>query len=549
MVKYSPNTQVDFLVIGSGISGGIMAKELSGAGFSVVVLEKGDWLHESDFQYDQLKHTSRGSIMATTSPATFRQTEDEKAMPTSAFHYGSCVGGGTVHYSGSSWRHHASDFKEKSIFGPVAGSGFDDWPVTYEELEPYYTRVEWEIGYSGLGGASPFESPRSKGYPLPPMPNKSSGVLMERAAKKLGLHAVPVPVAMLSQAYRGRSGCIHCGYCSGYGCKVAAKSSSLSAIIPGLERGNKCEIRSNSYAREISVDGQGRVTGAVYFDPNKKEVFQRAKVVIVSCNGLESPRLLLMSKSSRFPQGLANSNGVVGRYFVPGCGASAHGVFEHELNEYKSVTTTRGVEDFYMADPKRGYYGGGRMDARGNMAPVGFALGGLSPDVPKWGSDFKKAVRQDFSRTLTVQGFLTCLPVESNRIDLDPELKDPWGLPAMRVTYKDHPDNMKNKEFFTQKALEIVEAAGATRKWASPVRDERAAGHMMGSCRMGNDPKTSVVDRWHKAHDVPNLYVVDGSSFVTSARNHPTCTISALAFRAAEHIVKSAKNGSIKSAV
>ena len=549
MVKYSPNTQVDFLVIGSGISGGIMAKELSGAGFSVVVLEKGDWLHESDFQYDQLKHTSRGSIMATTSPATFRQTEDEKAMPTSAFHYGSCVGGGTVHYSGSSWRHHASDFKEKSIFGPVAGSGFDDWPVTYEELEPYYTRVEWEIGYSGLGGASPFESPRSKGYPLPPMPNKSSGVLMERAAKKLGLHAVPVPVAMLSQAYRGRSGCIHCGYCSGYGCKVAAKSSSLSAIIPGLERGNKCEIRSNSYAREISVDGQGRVTGAVYFDPNKKEVFQRAKVVIVSCNGLESPRLLLMSKSSRFPQGLANSNGVVGRYFVPGCGASAHGVFEHELNEYKSVTTTRGVEDFYMADPKRGYYGGGRMDARGNMAPVGFALGGLSPDVPRWGSDFKKAVRQDFSRTLTVQGFLTCLPVESNRIDLDPELKDPWGLPAMRVTYKDHPDNMKNKEFFTQKALEIVEAAGATRKWASPVRDERAAGHMMGSCRMGNDPKTSVVDRWHKAHDVPNLYVVDGSSFVTSARNHPTCTISALAFRAAEHIVKSAKNGSIKSAV
>ncbi|HUA85067.1 MAG TPA: GMC family oxidoreductase [Bryobacteraceae bacterium] len=549
MVKYSPNTQVDFLVIGSGISGGIMAKELSGAGFSVVVLEKGDWLHESDFQYDQLKHTSRGSIMATTSPATFRQTEDEKAMPTSAFHYGSCVGGGTVHYSGSSWRHHASDFKEKSIFGPVAGSGFDDWPVTYEELEPYYTRVEWEIGYSGLGGASPFESPRSKGYPLPPMPNKSSGVLMERAAKKLGLHAVPVPVAMLSQAYRGRSGCIHCGYCSGYGCKVAAKSSSLSAIIPGLERGNKCEIRSNSYAREISVDGQGRVTGAVYFDPNKKEVFQRAKVVIVSCNGLESPRLLLMSKSSRFPQGLANSNGVVGRYFVPGCGASAHGVFEHELNEYKSVTTTRGVEDFYMADPKRGYYGGGRMDARGNMAPVGFALGGLSPDVPRWGTDFKKAVRQDFSRTLTVQGFLTCLPVESNRIDLDPELKDPWGLPAMRVTYKDHPDNMKNKEFFTQKALEIVEAAGATRKWASPVRDERAAGHMMGSCRMGNDPKTSVVDRWHKAHDVPNLYVVDGSSFVTSARNHPTCTISALAFRAAEHIVKSAKNGSIKSAV
>ena len=548
MVKYSPNTQVDFLVIGSGVSGGIMAKELSGAGFSVVVLEKGDWLHESDFQYDELKHTSHGSIMADASPATFRQTEDEKAVPTSSFRYGSCVGGGTVHYSGSSWRHHESDFKEKSIFGPIAGSGFDDWPLTYDELESYYTKVEWEIGYSGQGGVSPFESRRSKPYPVPPMPNKSSGVLMERAAKKLGYHAVPVPVAMLSQAYRGRSGCVHCGMCSGYGCKVGAKSSSLSAIIPGLERGNKCEIRSNAYAREISVDGQGRVTGAIYFDANKKEVFQRAKVVILSANGLESPRLLLMSKSSRFPNGLANSNGVVGRYFIPGCGVSAHGVFEHPLNEYKSVTTTRGIEDFYNADSKRGYYGGGRMDARGNMGPVAFALGGLSPDVPKWGSAFKKAVHEEFSRTFTVQGFLTCLPREQNRIDLDPDVKDAWGLPAMRVTYKDHPDDMKNKQFFNERALEIVEAAGALKKWASPPREERAAGHMMGSCRMGNDPKTSVVDRYHKAHDVPNLYVVDGSSFVTSARNHPTCTISALAFRAAENIVKNAKNGSIKVA-
>jgi choline dehydrogenase-like flavoprotein len=547
MVKYSPNTQVDFLVIGSGIAGGIMARELSAAGFSVVMLEKGDHLHESDFQYDQLKHTSHGSIMADSSPATFRQTGDEKAVPTSSFRYGSCVGGGTVHYSGSSWRHHASDFKERSIFGTVAGSGFDDWPVTYEELEPYYTKVEWEIGYSGQGGVSPFESPRSKPYPLPPMPNKSSGVLMERAAAKLGYHAVPVPVAMLSQAYRGRSGCIHCGFCSGFGCKVAAKSSSLSAIIPTLEKGNRCEIRANSYAREISVDGAGRATGAIYFDADKKEVFQKAKVVILSANGLESPRLLLLSKSSRFPQGLANSNGVVGKYFIPGCGISAHGLFEHPLNEYKSVTTTRGIEDFYSADPKRGYYGGGRMDARGNTAPIAFALGGLSPDSPKWGADFKKAVRDDFNHTMTVQGFLTCLPRESNSISLDPDLKDPWGLQAMRITYKDHPDDMKNKQFFTERALEIVEAAGALKKWASPVQQERAMGHMMGSCRMGNDPKTSVVDRWHKAHDVRNLYVVDGSSFVTSARNHPTCTISALAFRAADNIIKTSKCGSIKS--
>jgi choline dehydrogenase-like flavoprotein len=547
MARFNPNTQVDFVVVGSGIAGGIMAKELSGAGFQVVVLEQGDYLRPDDFRYDQLKNTSHSSLVANDAPVTFRQTDKEKAVRTNAFRYGRCVGGGTVHYSGSSWRHHESDFHERSLFGPIEGTGFADWPVSYAELEPYYTKVEWEIGYSGLGGVSPFESPRSKPYPLPPMPNKSSGVLMERAAKKLGYHAVPVPVAMLSQAYRGRAACIHCGFCSGYGCKVGAKSSSLAAVIPIVEKTDKCELRPNSYVREISVDKSGKVTGVIYFDADKKEVFQKAKAVVLSANGLESPRLLLLSKSSLFPNGLANSNGVVGKYFMPGCNASAHGIFEHELNEYKSVTTTRAIEDFYNADSKRGFYGGGRIDARGNVGPIGFALGGLAPDVPQWGSDYKNALKQDFTRTLTIQAFCTALPQETNNITLDPELKDAWGLPAMRVTYKDHPDDMKNKAFFRDRALELVDAAGALKKWADPVREERAMGHTMGTCRMGNDPKTSVVDKFNRAHDVPNLYVVDGSSFVTTARNHPTCTISALAFRAADNIIRTAKNGGIKS--
>ena len=548
MAKYSPNTQIDFLVIGSGVAGGIMAKELSAAGFQVVVLEEGDYIREKDFRYDQLHNTAFSSLTNDHFPSTFRQTENDKAVPSAGFRYGRCVGGGTVHYTGSSWRHHESDFKERSIFGPISGTGFDDWPVTYAELEPYYTKVEWEMGYSGQGGVSPFESWRSKPYPLPPMPNKSSGVLMEKAAKKLGYTAVPVPVAMLSQPYRGRQACVHCGFCSGYGCKVGAKSSSLAVLIPQIEKSDRCELRPNSYVREISVDNAGRVTGAVYFDANKKEVFQKAKTVILCANGIGSPRLLLMSKSSAFPNGLANSNGVVGRYFIPGCGVSASGVFEHELNEYKSITTTRAIEDFYNADPKRGFYGGGRIDSRrGFNGPLGFALGGLPPDTPQWGSEYKKALHSDFNRTLTMNGFLTCIPQASNRIELDAELKDAWGLPGIRVTFKDHADDMKNKQFLRERALELVQAAGALKSWAPPVREERASGHMMGTCRMGNDPKTSVVDNFHKAHDVPNLFVVDGSSFVTTARNHPTCTISALAFRAADHIIQSSKNGSIKS--
>jgi choline dehydrogenase-like flavoprotein len=552
MVKYKPKTQVDFVVIGAGAAGGVMAMELSRAGFQVVVLEQGPYLREKDFQYDELKIRETSALVNdhAIQPNTFRQTEKDKALPAPAISYGRCVGGGTVHYTATHWRHHEIDFVERTRWGPIAGTGFADWPVNYAELEPYYTKAEWEVGYSGLGGASPFESPRSKPYPLPPLPNKSSGVLMERAARKLGLHAVPIPVAILSQPYRGRSACIHCGFCEWFGCKVGAKSSSLATLIPAAEKTGRCEIRPNSYVREISTDNSGKVTGVVYFDSSKKEVFQKAKAVVLCANGAESPRLLLLSKSSLFPNGLANSSGAVGKYLMLGGNAGARGLFEHAMNEFKSVQGTRAIEDFYDSDAKRGFYGGGRIDCRwGFMGPIGFALQGLPPETPGWGSEFKKACRENFNRTLTLLAYCTSLPLESNNITLDPDVKDAWGLAAMRVTYKDHPDGMKTKQFFVDRALEILDAAGAARKWAQPVTETRSGGHLMGTCRMGNDPKTSVVDRFNRAHDVPNLFVVDGSSFVTSGRNHPTCTIHALAFRAADNIIRMSKNGSIKTTV
>jgi choline dehydrogenase-like flavoprotein len=181
------------------------------------------------------------------------------------------------------------------------------------------------------------------------------------------------------------------------------------------------------------------------------------------------------------------------------------------------------------------------------MGPIGYALGGLPPDAPRWGTGYKNFVKENFNRTMTCLSYLTSLPLETNNITLDPDVKDAWGLPAMRVTYKDHPDGMKVKQFFLERSLEILEAAGAKKKWGNPVRETTSGGHLMGTCRMGSDPKTSVVDKFNRAHDVPNLYIVDGSSFVTSGRNHPTCTIEALAFRAADNIVKAAKNGGLKS--
>jgi choline dehydrogenase-like flavoprotein len=551
MTKFKTNTQVDFVVIGAGAAGGVVAKELSSAGFQVVVLEQGPYLREKDFQYDELKIRDTPALVNdhTVQPNTFRKTEREKAVLAPAISYGRCVGGGTVHYTATHWRFREIDFVERSRLGAISGTGFDDWPITYADLEPYYTKAEWDMGYSGLGGATTFEPPRSKPFPLPPFPIKSSGVLLEQAAQKLGLHTSPVPMAILSQPYKGRSGCIHCGFCEWFGCKVGAKSSTLASVIPEAEKTGRCEIRPNSYVSEISTDKSGRVTGVVYFDAQKKEIAQKAKAVVVCCNGTETPRLLLLSKSNLFPNGLANSSGVVGKYLMLGSNSSAWGIFEHPLNEFKSIQATRSVEDFYDSDPKRGFYGGGRLDARyGVMGPIGFALQALPPDAPRWGSGFKKACQQ-FNRTMSINAFATSLPLETNNITLDPDVKDAWGLAAMRVTYRDHPDGLKTKQFFRERALELLDAAGAVKKWAPPVGETRAGGHLMGSCRMGNDPKTSVVDKFNRAHDVPNLFVVDGSSFVTSGRNHPTCTIEALAYRAADNMIRMAKSGSLKTPV
>src|SRR5713101_5449343 len=352
MVRYEDKTLVDFVVIGGGGAGAVVAKELSAEGFQVVILEQGPYLHEGDFEHDELKFKNIyvspaiGHEVLTNDhalqPNTFRKTESEKASLLPYIEYGRCIGGGTVHFTANYWRFHEIDFHERSTRGEVPGTGLDDWPISYAELEPYYTKAEWELGISGLAGSNPFDPPRSKPYPLPPMPMKSSGVLLEQGARKLGWHPYPAPLAILTQPYKGRAACANCGFCEYFGCEWGAKSSTLATVIPMAEKTGRCEIRANSYVRKISTDLRGRVDGVIYFDAKKHEHFQRAKAVVVCCNGTETPRLLLMSKSNLFPQGLANSSGLVG-------------VFSHT----------------------------------------------------------------------------TCLPLESNSISLDPEVKDAWGLPAM----------------------------------------------------------------------------------------------------------------------
>ncbi len=544
--RYKTTDVVDFVIVGSGAAGGVLAKELSWNGFRVVLLEQGPRLEASDFEHDEYWVYNLNALTNSwrEQPNTFRKAENEKAQTKPTVWYGRLVGGGSVHFTSNYWRFHEIDFMERSRKGPVPGAGLEDWPITYADLEPYYTKAERELGVSGLAGASPFDPPRSKPYPLPPLPIKSSGVLVERGAKKLGWHAFPAPLAIISQNYRGRHGCMHCGFCEAFGCEWGAKSSTLATMIPIAERSGRCEVRAHSYVSQIETNALGRATGVVYFDKQKREQRQRAKAVLLCANGAETPRLLLMSKSKQFPNGLANSSGLVGKYLMFDSGAMSAGVFEHPLNDFKSVHVSRVIHDFYEIDPKHGLFGGGGLDGRFDLYPVGFALGGFAPDMPQWGSEFKKNLR-DFPRMMYVLSHNTALAVETNTITLDPDVKDAWGLPAIRVTYQDHPETMRTVQFMQDREMELLDAAGALKTWRMPFDNRDLWLHLLGTCRMGNDPRKSVINADHRSHDVQNLFICDGSSLVTSGRNQPTATIQALAFRAADRVTTLAKRNEI----
>ena len=543
--------EVDFVIVGSGSAGGIIAKELSAAGHSVVVLEQGPHLQATDFTHDEwgidhnydMKWSTRQGY-----PQTFRKSENEEAeLRDTVCGYAHNVGGSSVHFSGNFWRFRPIDFIEASVRGAIEGTNFADWPITYEDLEPYYTKVDWEIGVSGLQG--PWDPPRSREYPCPPMPIKGSDVLLERAAKQLGLTPYPAPVAILSQPFNGRPGCIHCGFCNGFGCEVNAKSSSMIAMTPLALASGNCELRTGCTVSRVHTNEAGRVTEVVYWDEKSVEQAQRAKAVILCANGAETPRLLLMSESAMFPDGLANSSGFVGQNLMFNGYASAVGLFDAPVNAWKSVPTTRVVHDFYELDANIGFYGGGGIDGRHPTrgVPLDFGLdSGQLFDGPRWGIDYKNNLAHEFSHVAAFDGHTTSLPLASNNVTLDPTYKDKFGRPAIRCTYMDHEDDLATMSWFLDKNTELMEAAGAIKMAGSyPEGGQEGNVHLLGTCRMGDDPTTSVINSNNRSHDVPNLFMCDGSTLVTSGRGQPTMTIMALAFRAADMINNAARRNEI----
>ena len=544
---FAHDAPVDFVVIGSGPAGGSVARELTRKGFDVVVLEQGTPFTGADIEHDELGafFNGRWTNDPKLQPQTYRKTPKDKAERRQYVLYARTVGGSSFHFTANYWRFRPIDFNEFSTRGGVPGASLADWPITYEELEPYYSAVEWAIGVSGEPGTGPGEPARSRPYPLPPLNVTGPGVLLEVGCKKLGWSSMAAPMAILSRPYNGRQACHNCGFCLAFPCEWGAKSGTNYTMIPEALKSGRCELRTESYARKIETNSAGRVTGVIYFDKDKQEIMQQAKAVVLCANGAESPRLLLMSKSNRFPNGLANSSGMVGKNFMFNGAATTRAEFEHEINGYKGPVVSRISHHHYELDPKLGLYGGGGFDFRFDVPPIITTLE-MPNDRPQWGSAFKKQLQPWFTHSLLSYGHTTSLPQEANSVTLDPDLKDAWGLPAMRTTYKEHEQDLRLYKYFQERGKELLTAAGALEQHDGTIRDEPGSTvHLLGTCRMGNDPKSSVVDKFNRAHDVPNLFVVDGSSFVTSGRGQPTLTIQALAFRAADHMAQFAKRGEL----
>lgn len=562
-VQKHPKT--DACVIGLGASGGVIAAELAKAGLSVVALEAGPHHRREVFErpgeaHDELAHIRLGKLRWNQPEVMVYNGGSPVTFPVIARNIGV---GGPLHWSCFSYRLHESDFRVRSSSGVPAGSSVGDWPIGYADLETYYDRAEYEFGVAGESGAHPFEPPRRRPYPLPPVATLAAGQLFKATAAAMGYHPFPIPAAITTKdGYGGKSfrkACNYCGRCTFYGCEQHAKGATLVVTLPEALQTGRLEIRARCLATEITADRAGRARSVVYIDGEGRRHEQPARLVGVCNNAAYVARLLLLSKSKRFPSGLANSSGLVGKNLMFHASAFGYGTFEdQELNAGVGPQAAIAFDDLNENRPRERYgqsfirgagmAGGIPLAFTGGPLAFATALGSFMPlpdGVPAWGKAFKDFLARYHDRHFAVFALCEDLPVESNRVELDPSVKDRWGLPVPRIVYSDHPNTIAMQRFMRSRIEELLKRAGARQVVAviPTMPGGAAAGHVMGTTRMGTDPGRSVVNSYGQAHDVPNLFIGGSGGFVTSAGLNPTLTIFALAYRSAERMVELWRQG------
>jgi choline dehydrogenase-like flavoprotein len=534
--------RADVCIIGAGATGAAAAKVLTERGLRVVALEKGPWRRKESFGGDELANVNRYNLWPDPllNPRTVVRPETGATGPVVELFcpVPQMVGGGTVHWQGWLPRFTPNDFRPRTVVGDLPGTTLADWPITYDELEPYYTRVEWAFGVSGQAGANAAEGPRSKGYPCPPLPLSHYAKKFHEGCNALGWNAFPTPQAALSRPHNGRPPTVISAFAQQHGDPSGTRSSALNVFVPDALATGRFDLRPDCYVREISVDERGRAKGAVYADADGDLVEQEADVVVLACGAVETARLLLLSRSGRFPNGLANSSDLVGRNVTFHEYSAAVGLFDDPIyawagGGYVSASSFQ----FYEHDDSRGFASGGHIACAGVGIPLPINWG--LPDRPLWGPQAKQMDRDYFNHSMAVAMVVHDMPQHDNRIELDEKVEDAWGLPVARVTLTPHENDLAMGRFLIDRNGEILEAAGAKKVYR--VYIDKVTGncsHQHGTTRMGDDPDSSVLNRWCQAHDVDNLFVVDGGPFPTGTGANPTLTMMANAWRVAEHIAE-----------
>ncbi len=554
--------KTDVVIVGMGAVGGVMAAELGKAGFKVIGLERGPRLKTSDFQLDELRYYQRQDLRPNikTQPVTWRPNADTPSVRLQRQDYGMQAGGGTVHYGAVSWRLHEDDFRARSQtverYGVNAlpeGSTLADWPLSYADLEPWYERIEDDLGVSGqagnlkgrkIAGGNPFEAPRQRDYPLPPLDKDQPSALFEAGAQKLGFHPFSTPHAILSKPYKGRPACTNCTFCQAYGCYIGAKSSILVTKLPEADATGNVTIKTGAMVYRVNSK-DNRATGVSYYGPDGSDNTIEADIVVLGTFIYDNTRLLLLSKTDAFPNGLANSSGQVGKHLMTHISPQVFVGFEdRHVNTYMGTSAQKYTIDDFNAD---NFDHGGLGFIRGAQisvgtpnlqgGPIAFATSPTPPGVPRWGAAYRDWLEKNFTRFAVMGAQSETLPYADQVIDLDPTVRDQWGLPAPRLTYDwRKPNERAMMEFMFQKMEAIGRAMGAQAMWRAPLSPGTPGSHHEGGTRMGNDPATSVVNKYGQSWDIHNLFIVGSSTFPSITGFNPTLTIEALAYMSADAI-------------
>ncbi len=510
------------VVIGTGAGGGVLSNELAQRGISVVALEAGGRYLPDDYINDEWESFGQLAWLDTrTTSGDWRVAKDFSGLPAWIV---KAVGGTTIHWAGASLRFQPHEWKAKTTYGAVQGANLLDWPIDGEEMAPWYEKAETKLGVTRTGGRAG-------------LPGCNNYKVFEAGAKKLGYKEVHTGrMAINSADYDDRIACQQTGFCF-QGCKWGAKWSAAYTDIPRGEATGNLEVRERAHVLQIEHDASGKVTGVVYADADGNQHRQKARAVCVAGNSFESPRLLLNSASAMFPDGLANSSGQVGRNYMRHMTGSVYATFDKPVKMWRGTTMAGIIQDEARHDPARGFVGGYEMETLALGLP--FMAAFLDPGA--WGREFTTAL-DSYENMAGMWLVGEDMPQETNRVTLNHDVKDQYGLPVPDVHFDDHPNDIAMRTHAYRQGAAVYDAVGATRTFPTPPYPST---HNLGTNRMSENPRDGVVNKWGRTHDIPNLFVSDGSQFTTGAAENPTLTIVALAIRQSDHIAGAMARGEL----